>query len=761
MIRAGQIDYVLEDKGPHRGMNDASNTLGPGKAAGGPATDPNDPTAAEPLVLDDRAPIDDPLAECLAFLTRFYGRAYTPEQLRAGVPLEQGRLGMMGLAEAARRIGLVAMRDATGLADVPALALPAIVPLKDGRAVVLLRLLKRGRVEVFEPHAGDGTVERPIKELEPLYAGRMFYVRPRFQFDIRSHILDLPTPRSWFWGGIRQNGWIFANAVLATIVVNILALVSPMFTLAVYDRVVPNAATDTLWVLATGVVIVAVFDFVLRTLRGYMIDAAGKRLDMVLGNRIFEQVLSIKGEVRPRSAGSLAVTLKDFDSVREFLGSATIAVFGDMPFILLFLLTLYLVGGPLVALTAALAVPLTLIVGMMIHFPLRTATRRAMLESTQKNALLFEVLNGIETIKAVRAEAWARRHWEHYVALSAVSGMRIKLLTMLATNFTMTTSLLLTVAIIVAGVYEIIDGKMTSGALIASMMLGSRIMGPLGQMASLLVRVDQMRVAFDSLDRLMALPTEQSAEDQPMHVPHIRGSVEFKDVGFRYPGEDTPVLDGVSFSIRAGERVAILGRVGSGKSTIFRLLQRLYTPSAGFIRVDDLDQRQIDLSDLRRQIGYVPQETVLFFGTVRDNLTQGMPHATDEQITRAVEMSGLSESVKQWPRGLGQQVGERGFNLSGGQRQLIALARALIADPPILLLDEPTSNLDNSAERRFLDSMRGWLNQRTLILVTHRASLLALVDRVVLVDRGKVVADGPRDEVLAMLAGGRAKLAAD
>lgn len=744
-------------------MNDAAKTLGPAAPADtkSPGTGDASPDDAEPLVLEDGAPEDDPLAECLAFLTRYYGRAYTPEQLRAGLPLEGGRMGMGGLAESARRVGLVAMRDVTALKDIPALALPAILPLKDGRAVVLLRLLKRGKVELYEPRAGDGTVERPRKELDQLYAGRAIYVRPRFQFDVRSHILDLPVTRSWFWGGIRQNGWIFANAVLATVVVNVLALVGSLFTLAVYDRVVPNAAMDTLWVLATGVVIVAGFDFVLRTLRGYMIDAAGKRLDMVLGNRMFEQVLSIKGEARPRSSGSLAVTMKDFDAVREFLGSATIAVFGDMPFILLFVFALYLIGGPTVALMAALAVPLTLIVGLMIHFPLRAATRRATLESTQKNALLFEVLNGIETIKAVRGEAWAKRHWEHYVALSAVSGMRIKVLTMLATNFTMTTSLLLTVAIIVAGVYEIVDGRMTSGALIASMMLGSRIMGPLGQLASLLVRVDQMRIAFDSLNKLMALPVEQSADDQPVHVPQLKGSVELKEVSFRYPGEEMPVLDGVTFAVRPGERVAILGRVGSGKSTIFRLIQRLYAPTSGFIRIDDLDLRQVDLADLRRQIGYVPQETVLFYGTVRDNLTQGMPHATDEQVMRAVEMSGLIESVKQWPRGLGQQVGERGFNLSGGQRQLIALARALIADPPILLLDEPTSNLDNAAERRFLDSMRTWLKGRTLLLVTHRASLLALVDRVVLIDKGKVVADGPRDEVLTMLAGGRARLAAD
>jgi len=704
---------------------------------------------------------DDTLAECLAFLTRFYGRAYTPEQLRAGLPLDAGRLAATSLETACRRIGMVATFDAAPLKDIPRLALPAILTLKDGRAVVLLRFVKRNRAEVYEPRAGDGTRLVAVDELARLHGGQAVYVRPQFQFDTRSHILDLPRSRSWFWSGIWRNGWIFAYAVLATIVVNILALVSPVFTMAVYDRVVPNAAIETLWVLASGVAIVAVFDFVLRTLRGYMIDAAGKRLDVVLGNRMFEQVLALKGEVRPRSAGSLAVTLKDFDSVREFLGSASITVFGDMPFILLFLAVLYLIGGPIIALTAAAAVPLVFVMGLIVHWPLKNAVRRATRESTQKNALLFEVLNGIETIKAVRAEAWAKRHWEHFVALSAASGMRIKMLTALATNFTVTVSLLLTVGIIVAGTYEMMDGKLTSGALIACMMLGSRIMAPLGQLAGLLVRTDQMRQAFDALGKMMALPVEQSADDKPLHVPQLRGAVEFKDVEFRYPGEDTPVLDGINFTIKPGERVAVLGRVGSGKSTILRLLQRLYEPTSGYIRVDDLDIRQIDLADLRRQVGYVPQDSVLFYGTVRDNLTQGVPHATDDQVLRAVELSGLLDSVKQWPRGLGQPVGERGFNMSGGQRQLITLARAVIGEPAIIALDEPTSHLDNTVERKFLDAMRNWLAGRTLVLVTHRAALLELVDRVILIDRGKVVADGPRDEVLAALGGARTRQAAD
>ncbi len=753
----------MSNEGPSPAMSDAVKPLHsatPGTSASAPR--PAASAKPRPMPTPVASTVDDPLAECLAFLTRFYGRAYTPTQLRAGMPLEAGRLAPRSLDAASRRIGMVATTDRCALKDIPRLALPAIVPMSDGRAVVVVAFAKGGgRCEVFEPRAGDGTRMVPVDELARLHTGEAIYVRPRFQFDARSHIHDLPRSDSWFWGGLRRNFWIYSHAVLATVVVNILALVAPAFTLAVYDRVVPNAAIETLWVLATGVLVVAAFDFVLRNLRAYLIDSASKRLDVELGNRLFEHVLALKGEARPRSAGSLAITLRDFDSVRDFMGSATVTVFGDLPFVLLFVAALYLVGGPVVALTAAAIVPLVLAAGILIHWPLAKATRRAMRESTQKNALLFEVLNGIETVKAVRAEAWAKRHWEHFVALSAASGMRIKMLTALASNFTAACSMILTLAIIVAGVYQIIGGAMTSGALVAAMMLGTRIMTPLSHLAALMMRYDQMRAAFASLDRMMELPVEQSPDDQPVHVPLIKGGVEFHEVSFKYPGEDALVLDKVSFTVKPGERVAVLGRVGSGKSTILRLLQGLYSPTGGFIRVDDLDLRQIDLGDLRRQVGFVPQDSVLFYGTARDNLTQGMPHASDEQVLRAMELSGLNESAKQWARGLGQMVGERGFNLSGGQRQLVTLARALIGEPPVLLLDEPTSNLDNAVEKTFIDNMQEWLKGRTLFLVTHRSALLALVDRVILIDKGKVVADGPRDDVVAMLAGGRARPATD
>jgi ATP-binding cassette subfamily C protein LapB len=408
-----------------------------------------------------------------------------------------------------------------------------------------------------------------------------------------------------------------------------------------------------------------------------------------------------------------------------------------------------------VAYVPAAAVPIVLIVGILIQVPLNSVIQQSMRQTTQKNALLFEVLNGIETIKGIRAEGWAQRQWEHYVALTAISGMKMKMLTMAATHFTIVSTLLTTVGIVVVGVYEITAGAMTAGALVACVLLNARVMGPLAQVAGLLVRYDQTKLAFNALHQLMKAPVERPPQMKLMHRPYLAGAIEFKDVTFIYPGEDITALNKLSFTIGAGERVAMLGRIGSGKSTTLKLIQNLYNPTEGFVRIDDLDVRHIELSDVRRQVGYVPQETVLFHGSIRENLTQGAPHASDDEIMRALALSGLNDLIKQSPRGLDHEVGERGAQLSGGQRQMIALTRALVLAPPILLLDEPTSNMDNFAERQFLQRMLKWLEGRTLVLVTHRASLLALVNRIILLDRGRIIADGPKDEVMALLAAGK------
>jgi len=708
---------------------------------------------------EEPEPFEDSLAACLSFLSKCYGHAYTEVQLRAGIPLEDGRLTLDGMVQSGERIGFEVVPERRSLGKLSRLSLPAVLLLKDGRACVILRFGRRGTVEIYDPRTGEATNQLPQRDVEEAYAGTVVYVRPRFRFDARSEILAVETPRSWFWGTLITNWWIYGHAVLATVVVNMLAVASPIFIMTVYDRVVPNNAIETLWVLAIGIGGVAAFDFMLRTLRGYLIDTAGKRLEVQVGNRLFDHVVRLRMDARNTSAGSLASIMREFDFLREFLSSATVTAIGDLPFIFLFVFVIYVIGGP-VAYVPMTAVPFVLLVSIMIQIPLHRVTMRSMKETTQKNAHLFEVLHGIETLKAIRAEPWAQRQWEQLVGLTAVSSMKMKMLSQVGTHTTMVAQLMVTVGIVVVGVHVLREGDMTQGALIACVLLSSRVMAPLAQVAGILVRYEQTKTAFEALHNIMKAPVERPADKKLVHKPLLNGDIEFKEVSFTYPNQQIGALKNVSFKVKAGEHVAIIGRVGSGKSTIVKLIQNLYEPAEGFVRVDDLDTRQIELTDLRRQVGYTPQETMLFHGTIRDNLVQGAPHATDEQVLQAAYLAGLDDMIKQSPKGLEQEVGEHGTLLSGGQRQMIVLARALVLDPPILLMDEPTSHMDNYGERLFIQKMQDWTKNRTMILVTHRASLLTLVDRLIVMDKGQVVADGPKEEVLNALAAGKIGTAA-
>ncbi len=745
---------VAASVGPVVGNTSPNANVAPASPPDAPPPLAMEAAAASDAEPTEEEPFEDPLASCLSFLSKLYGHAYSEMQLRAGIPLEQNRLSMEGMVQSAERIGFEVMPEQCRLSKVPPLALPAILLLEDGRACVMLRFSSKSAVEIFDPRGGSATTVVPITEIEKLFVGTVAYVRPLFRFDARSEICGVETPRSWFWGALVKNWWIYGHAVLATLLVNILAVASPIFVMTVYDRVVPNNAIETLWVLAIGIAGVAVFDFILRTLRGYLIDVAGKRLDVNLGSRLFDQVVRLRMDSRNSSAGSLASIMREFDFLRDFMSSATVTAIGDLPFIFLFILVIYLISGP-VAYVPMVAVPIVLLVSLLIQIPLHRVTMRSMKEVTQKNAHLFEVLHGIETLKAIRAEAWAQRQWEQLVGLTAISSMKMKMLSQIGTNITMTAQLMVTVGIIVVGVNVLKEGDMTQGALIAAVLLSSRVMAPLAQVAGVLVRYEQTKAAFTALQGIMDSPVERPPEKKLVHKPILKGDIEFKEVSFNYPTREINALHGISFTVKAGEHVAIIGRVGSGKSTTLKLVQHLYEPKEGFVRVDDLDTRQIELSDLRRQVGYTPQDTVLFHGSIRENLVQGAPHATDEQVMRAADLAGLGDMIKQSPKGFDQEVGEHGTLLSGGQRQMIVLARALVLDPPILLLDEPTSHMDNYSERQFITKMEDWLKGRTMVLVTHRATLLSLVDRLIVMDKGLVVADGPKEEVLSALAAGK------
>jgi ATP-binding cassette subfamily C protein LapB len=700
------------------------------------------------------AAIDDPLLDCLAILTRLLERPASPQALTAGLPLEGGRLTPELALRAAERAGLSARLVRQPLDRISDLTLPCVLLLDDRSACVLVELLPDERARVAVPESGGGAIELPLADIAERYAGHALFARPQVRFDRRADQVEEVQAGRWFWGTLAQAWPIYAEVLLAAILINLFALASPLFIMNVYDRVVPNHAIETLWVLATGVITVFVFDFVLRNLRAYFVDGAGRIADLKLASRIFEQVMGIRMAARPASAGAFANNLREFESLRDFFTSATVVTLVDLPFVVLFIGIVWWIGGP-VALVPAVAVPLVLAIGLLLQAPLNRMVRRTFQEAAQKHGVLVESISGLETIKSVGAEGRMQRNWEQFVGATAASGMRARLLAGLGVNVALLAQNLVTVGVVIFGVYRIADGLMTVGALVACTIISGRAMAPLAQVAGLLTRYHQARAAYDALDKVMALPIERPARARFLHRPQLRGEVAFRKVTFAYPGQKQPALHEVSFVIKPGERVGLVGRIGSGKTTIEKLVLGLYEPDHGAVLLDGTDLRQIDPADLRRSVGCVLQDLCLFHGTIRDNITLGAPFADDAAVLRAARIAGVEEFVARHPLGFDLNVGERGERLSGGQRQAVAVARALVLDPPLLLFDEPSSAMDNGAEGRLKQRLEEILPGKTLLLVTHRASLLSLVERLIVLDGGRVVADGPRHDVLKALAAGR------
>ena len=463
----------------------------------------------------------------------------------------------------------------------------------------------------------------------------------------------------------------------------------------------------------------------------------------------------------PQSAGAFASNVQQYETLRDFFTSATLSALVDLPFVLVFMVIIFLVAGPVVTVPAVL-IPTVILVSVLVQFPMKRAIERSYRESAQKHATLVEAINGLDMIKATSAEGQLQRDWDGYVAASSSSSMTSKLWSTLGINFVMLASNLATTGVILWGCYRIFqssvpnsDVHMTTGALIAASMLTGRAMAPLGQIAGLIIRFHQSWTSLKGLNRLMALPVERPRGKVFIRRPRIEGAIEFRNVLFKYPNAQTAALDGVSFKIQPGERVGILGRIGSGKTTIERLILGLYEPNEGAVLVDGTDIRQLDPTDLRQNVGCVLQDPHLFFGSVKDNITLGAPYVDEASVIRAATMAGVDQFVRQHPLGYDMPVGESGRMLSGGQRQAVAVARALLLNPQILMFDEPTSSMDNSTEAAFKQRLGTIAKGRTIVLVTHRHSMLALVDRLIVLDRGKVVADGPKAGVLEALMGGR------
>jgi ATP-binding cassette, subfamily C, bacterial LapB len=697
----------------------------------------------------------DPLLDCLVELTRIHGRPSTRAALVAGLPLENGLLTPSLFWRAAGRAGLSAKLVKRSLNSIDDVLLPAVLMLKGDEACVLLGWDESGEnARLLFPDTGQGSVVMPRAELAVRYLGVAIFARPHFRFDKRTPQVGEVKLRHWFWGALADQWPVYRDVLAAALLINVMALSLPLFTMNVYDRVVPNRALETLWVLALGVGIVIAVDMVLRTLRGYFIDLASARIDMQLSARIMERVLGVRMEARPAAVGSFASNLRSFESVRDFITSATVTTLIDLPFALLFLLVIGIIAWPLVF-PVLLAMLVVLVYAYILQHKMHELSETTYRAGALRNATLIESLTALETIKTQGAESIMQAKWEKSVAFVARINNQMRFLSAAATNGAMEMQQVVNVAVIIGGVYLIGEGMLSMGGLIACTMLSSRAVAPLGQMVGLLMQYHNAKVALTSLEEVMAKPVERPTDGNFVHRPELRGDIEFRDVEFSYPNTQVAALRGVNCSIKTGDKVVVIGRIGSGKTTLQKLIMGLYQTTGGAVSVDGVDVRQLDPADLRRNIGYVSQDVTLFYGTLRDNISIGAPYADDAAILAAAEAAGLTDFVNRHPDGFDMMIGERGDSLSGGQRQGVAIARAFLMDPPILLLDEPTSAMDFSSEQQFKERLKTFAAHKTVIIVTHRNSLLDLATRVIVIDEGKVVADGPRDQVIQALQSGR------
>lgn len=691
---------------------------------------------------------DDALLGCLIALTKLFDDPRTADALVYGLPLEDEKLTPGLFIRAAQRVGLSARLTNRKFNRIPDLVLPAVLLLKQRRACILLKH-EGDRVEVIFPETGEGSEFISLKELEELYGGYAIFVRPQFKFRVDKDTELHGRKGSWFWGTMLKFWPTYIQVIIAAFMINAFAIASPLFIMNVYDRVVPNKAIETLWVLAFGVITVVGFDLLLKTLRTYFVDNAGKRADVILSSRIFEQVLNIQVKARPASSGAFANHLREFETLRDFFASATVTALVDLPFLGIFLFIIFLIGGPVAYIPAA-AIPIVIIIGIFLQLPMRRAVAKTTEENSLKHGVIIETLSALDTVKSLGVESHMQKEWERFVGESAKTSVMARFVSGFGINLSAAAMQLVTVGVVITGVTLMSqpDSTMTVGSLIACTILTGRTMAPLGQIAALLTRLNQAMVALKGLNQIMALPVERSAEKRQLSRPNIKGAVEFKDVTFKYPGTEIPALTDVSFKIAPGEKVGIIGPVGSGKTTISRLLINLYEPDEGSVMVDGTDIRQIDPTDIRHAVGSVMQDITLFQASVRQNITMGAPQADDEMILRASELAGVHDFISRHPHGYDLMVGEKGATMSGGQRQSLGLARALLPNPPILMFDEPTSSMDLNSEKRFINRLKPYLEGKTLLLVTHRTTLFSLVDRIIVLGNGKVVADGPRDEVL-------------
>ncbi len=709
---------------------------------------------------------ENSILDCLVIFCKMNGRPYSKDSLVAGLPVESGRntpilfskfSSKSLFSRAASKAGFKTKILKTRLNKINPLTLPCILLLDNDKesdsleGCILLGFddeFKNARVTL--PEAPDVENMIPIEELEKNYFGFSILLKKELDFKENNTALSSVKESHWLWGSVKIVRDVYRDVIIASLLINLFVLSTPLFTMNVYDRVIPNNAKDTLWLLAVGVVVIYMIDIVLKFLRSYFLETAAKKTDIIASSIIFEKVLDLKMSSVPNSVGSLANVLKEFESIRGFLTSTTIALLIDIPFIFIFLIAIYFISGALVM------VPISIIVVILIYtyyakIKLANAVKESYDAGSNKNGVLIESLSSIETIKSLGATGYSQWRWEEATSKIADKSINTK---MISSSITTVTSFLVqlnTVALVIIGTYMIADNNLTMGGLIATIIISSRTISPMGQVSSLLSTFQHTKTTYESLNDIMNLPVEHPHGKKFVARPEYKGKIDFRNVFFTYPNADKEILNNVSFSIEPGEKVAIIGKIGSGKSTIQKLLVSLYQPESGSILIDNIDMKQLDPAELRKNIAYVSQEALLFDGTVKENIVYRTPHIDDDKILEAAEISGVLDFVNRHPKGFDMPVGERGSFLSGGQKQAIAIARSILLPYPIVLFDEPTSSMDSSTETKFINNIKKYQNDKTVVLVTHKTSLLRLVDRIIVIENGKVVLDGKKEIVLNKL----------
>ncbi|WP_315776786.1 MULTISPECIES: type I secretion system permease/ATPase [unclassified Bradyrhizobium] len=694
----------------------------------------------------------DPLSDSLLYLAAHHGRALSRSALLSGLPLDSGVLSIALYERAAQRAGLEAQLVERPLSEIPALVLPCVLMFHDGTTRILLTIDEAaGRLTIVDPSRREQPAIERFEAVAARYVGFAYLVRPATVADPRVAAAGEVPKTHWFWSVVSRFGANYGHVAIAAFIVNILALAAPLFTMSVYDRVIPNGAIPSLVALGIGLLLAIGFDFLLKVVRSRIIDMTGKKIDVVLAANIFEHVMSLKMDKRPPSVGILANQLRDFDSVREFFTSGTVVSATDMLFAVVFIIVLFIIAGP-IAWIPLLMLPVMIAVGLLIQRPLERAMRQMQAQSAARHGILVESLNGMETVRAVAGESRVQTVWERSVAAQARSSEDVQFWASMAMTAASVASQFCSLLLVVVGVFLILDGKLSVGALVAANMLSGRVLGPIAGIAGLMTRFTQTTSALRSIDRLMSLDRERPPEKIYVAREINRGRIQFKNVSFSYPGSQTKALDNVSFDIKPGEKIGIIGRVGSGKTTVGRLATAFYPPTEGSILIDGIDIQQYDPADLRAGIGFVLQDTDLFYGKLRDNITLGRPAATDEEVLEAARLAGVETFIAGHPQGYEMMIAEGGRSLSGGQKQAIGLARVLIRKPRVLFLDEPTAHFDVRSEGEFLERLKSLAKgEMSIIVSTHRPSLLSLVDRILVFDSGKIVADGPTAQILTML----------